>query len=260
MNKKTRQTTKKDEAGQVLGTLATHGTPVMATAPDDENIVIPSIKWSNDQLGEFASKLGKKTAVDVWRMGRAIMYAHGRLKHGEWGVWQKKYLPFLCPKTISRYEAVGGLLYDDVKDVNLDTVYKQLFGEDYAVKKPAAPPAPPPAQPPGDQNVKPTAPPPPPPLVDQFVGPPAPPSVQLAQQQKEWSEMVDADALRDEWEDDKDFWFENRLGYAIDIMNRAIADDDDDDIDELDIDANYDDLVKLADRLRDFLATYRPAV
>jgi hypothetical protein len=76
--------------------------------------ITPADDWSLEQLGEYCLALQRKTALMVWRAGRALLLAkrkHG--KHGDWGTWLEKYCSHWSRPSISRYMRVAKRLTED---------------------------------------------------------------------------------------------------------------------------------------------------
>src|SRR5262245_11834226 len=63
----------------------------------------PQEAWSPEQLGEYCLRLNQRMADYAWRIGRALMIAKGKLNHGEWLPWLRRYCPSLSAATRSRY-------------------------------------------------------------------------------------------------------------------------------------------------------------
>jgi hypothetical protein len=229
-----KETNKATIVAETLGIVASQ-----PTAPEEvDTTVNPLRKWTPEVLGAYVAKLGKKDALDIWRMGRAMNYAHAQVKHGKWKKWQEEWVPFYSEKTIERYRKVGELLYDDVKDLSVDEVYRTLFGEDYARKKPKEEPPvntggssdKPKEEPPvntGEGAVEATIP---------TTGEPA-----TADEDDEDEGGV--------W-DSSNYPPQERLEYSIFTLN-AVMDYPDEGYDDLE--GNKDNLFKLSDRLQAFL-------
>ncbi len=88
----------------------------------------PREDWTLDQLGQFAQQLAKRTAHDAWLLGRAYSIAKAKAKAEGQKIeeWRQQWIPFLSQPTLSRYEAVGKLPEDDVKDKSVTEVYRLL--------------------------------------------------------------------------------------------------------------------------------------
>lgn len=68
---------------------------------------LPQESWTTEKLGNYVSGIAKKWAVDGWRMGRALVIAKGKLKHGEWLPWCRQYCPDLSKDTILRLQKLA---------------------------------------------------------------------------------------------------------------------------------------------------------
>lgn len=66
---------------------------------------------TNEQIGEFCLRTGRKMAKDVYVIAKAIQVVHRRLKDtkGEFGAWREKYIPFISKATVYRYLSVAEL-------------------------------------------------------------------------------------------------------------------------------------------------------
>ncbi len=88
----------------------------------------PHEDWTLEHLGKFAQQVAKRTAHDAWLLGRAYTIAKAQAKAEGQKIeeWRKQWLPFLSQPTLSRYEAVGKLPEDDVREKSITEVYKLL--------------------------------------------------------------------------------------------------------------------------------------
>lgn len=88
----------------------------------------PNQNWTLEELGKFAQQLAKRTAYDAWRLGRAYSIAKAKAKAEGKKIeeWRRQWLPFLSQPTLSRYEAVGRLPEEEVKDKSITEVYMNL--------------------------------------------------------------------------------------------------------------------------------------
>jgi hypothetical protein len=90
---------------------------------------IPETDWGMDKLGEFASKLGRRTALDAWRLGRACEIVFNKCDgdRQKWGEWLKHYIPFAGHSTVDRYITLSKRFPDPTKleDMALTEAYYQ---------------------------------------------------------------------------------------------------------------------------------------
>ncbi len=88
----------------------------------------PREDWTLDELGQFAQQIAKRTAHDAWLLGRAYTIAKAKAKAEGLKIeeWRQQWIPFLSQPTLSRYEAVGKLPEEDVKDKSITDVYRLL--------------------------------------------------------------------------------------------------------------------------------------
>src|SRR5271170_708429 len=51
----------------------------------------PKEKWSLKRLGDFCVARRSRLAEDAWWIGKAILLAKAKTKHGEFGEWKQKH-------------------------------------------------------------------------------------------------------------------------------------------------------------------------
>jgi hypothetical protein len=87
---------------------------------------IPTTAWSPEKLGEYCLLANQRMADEAWRIGRALIIAKSKLKHGEWLAWLKRYCPTLSAATRSRYRRLAEQFGEaDLQGVGLVEAYRR---------------------------------------------------------------------------------------------------------------------------------------
>lgn len=72
-------------------------------APD----ALPTAEWSMTQLGTYVERMLRRTAGDIWRLGKALEIVRENSEHGEWLEWCKTYAPHLSLSMIYRFRRIA---------------------------------------------------------------------------------------------------------------------------------------------------------
>ncbi len=86
-------------------------------------------------LAEIANNTVSQSLERVIIAGNALLAARGRCSHGEWGPWQKRYLPDIPPSRISRYIAVAKQI-SHVRNLDAIQSVRQLYLACGLIKEP----------------------------------------------------------------------------------------------------------------------------
>jgi hypothetical protein len=89
---------------------------------------MPDKTWTEDQLGEYVKGQFQRNAQTAWKIGHAVNLVEPKLKKEKLlQKWCKKWMPYVCQRTIDRYREVARKrTYEHLKGTYLKRVYVDL--------------------------------------------------------------------------------------------------------------------------------------
>jgi hypothetical protein len=82
----------------------------------------PEPNWNLEKLRTYVTTIGRRMAVDVWRLGRALMFARRQIEdRSAWKPWVAANCPGISYRTAMRYVKLA-TLYSTFEDIEKDGI------------------------------------------------------------------------------------------------------------------------------------------
>lgn len=100
-------------------------------------LTVPNATWQLDKLAVFCVTQCRKTSLEVWTLGKALVAAKGKLHRGEWKPWLRKNCPGLSYPTLLRYKlfAERNPKRNNLRDRNITESFRETGITDLTTKR-----------------------------------------------------------------------------------------------------------------------------
>lgn len=113
---------------RILEPVAPSSHPEFIPIPDKNDPTLPQETWTKVQLENYCKDQCKRSALEAWKLGRALHFAREiYVMRRHWKTWLKANCPGLAYPTLMRYKALYEKTKDEegIKEMNISESYER---------------------------------------------------------------------------------------------------------------------------------------